>query len=152
MNIMLMPMIWRNNNDVCNYSDPFDEMDKMFENIWGSGLERAVSMKTDVLDKGDHYELDAELPGFNKEDINIELKDDVLTISASHSEDKDEKDKEGKYVRRERRSASYSRSFTVENLQPEDIDAEYKNGILQLKLPKKEAVKHEEAKRIEVKG
>lgn len=148
---MLMPMIWRN-NDVCNYRDPFDEMDKMFENIWGTGLESSVSMKTDVIDQGDHYELQAELPGFNKEDINIELKDDVLTISASHSENQEEKDKDGKYIRRERRSASYSRSFTVENLTPEDIDAEYKNGVLSVKLPKKEEVKQEEAKRIEVKG
>ncbi len=148
---MLMPMIWRN-NDVCDYRDPFDEMDKMFENIWGTGLESSVSMKTDVIDQGDHYELQAELPGFNKEDINIELKDDVLTISASHSENQEEKDKDGKYIRRERRSASYSRSFTVENLTPEDIDAEYKNGVLSVKLPKKEEVKQEEAKRIEVKG
>ena len=148
---MLMPMIWRN-NDVCDYRDPFDEMDKMFENIWGTGLESSVSMKTDVIDQGDHYELQAELPGFNKEDIKIELKDDVLTISASHSENQEEKDKDGKYIRRERRSASYSRSFTVENLTPEDIDAEYKNGVLSVKLPKKEEVKQEEAKRIEVKG
>lgn len=146
-----MPMIWRN-NDVCDYRDPFDEMDKMFENIWGTGLESSVSMKTDVIDQGDHYELQAELPGFNKEDIKIELKDDVLTISASHSENQEEKDKDGKYIRRERRSASYSRSFTVENLTPEDIDAEYKNGVLSVKLPKKEEVKQEEAKRIEVKG
>ena len=58
---MLMPMIWRN-NDVCDYRDPFDEMDKMFENIWGTGLESSVSMKTDVIDQGDHYELQAELP------------------------------------------------------------------------------------------
>ena len=76
----------------------------------------------------------------------------MLTISAAHDENKDEKDKDGKYIRRERRSASYQRSFRVENLNPEDINAQYRNGVLTVTFPKKEAIpEKEDVRRIEVK-
>jgi hypothetical protein len=82
----------------------------------------------------------------------IWAKTDTLTISASHSENNDEKDENGKYIRRERRSSSYQRSFHVEGLKPEDIVAQYKNGVLTVNLPKKETIpEKEEAVRIEVK-
>ena len=109
-------------------------------------------MRTDVIEKDNCYQLEAELPGFNKEDIKIDLKNDTLTISASHNENKDEKDENGKYIRRERRSSSYQRSFHVEGLKPEDIIAQYRNGVLTVNLPKKEAIpEKEEAIQIEVK-
>ncbi len=148
-----MPMLWSNN-------DVFDAMDDFFnDGFWGYNapaarkLEKGVSlMKTDVIEKEDSYQLEAELPGFNKEDISIDLKDDTLTISASHNENKDEKDDNGRYIRRERRSSSYQRSFHVEGLKPEDIIAQYRNGVLTVHLPKKEAIpQKEEAVRIEVK-
>ncbi len=153
---MLMPMLWSNN-------DIFDEMENLFNTgfFGGSGrmprdenqFESSTGlMRTDVIEKENAYQLEAELPGFNKEDIKIDLKDDTLTISASHNEDKDEKDKDGKYIRRERRSTSYQRSFHVEGLKPEDIIAQYRNGVLTVNLPKKEAVgQKEEPIRIEVK-
>ena len=153
---MLMPMLWSNN-------DIFDEMDNLFNDRFFGGLcgtsdrkgqfeNISGHMKTDVLEKDNCYQLEAELPGFNKEDIKIDLKDDVLTISASHSENKDEKDNNGKYIRRERRSSSYQRSFRVDGLKPEDIIAQYKNGVLTVDLPKKEQIpEKEEAVRIEVK-
>ena len=152
---MLMPMLWSNN-------DVFDAMDDFFNDSFWSGCNapRAARqfesttglMKTDVIEKEDSYQLEAELPGFNKEDINIDLKNDTLTISASHSENTDEKDNNGKYIRRERRSSSYQRSFHVEGLKPEDIIAQYRNGVLTVNLPKKEAIpEKEEAVRIEVK-
>lgn len=162
---MLMPMLWSNN-------DIFDEMDDLFNRgFWGWGddscrrdganhvddarrnaLAGSSLMRTDVIEKDNCYQLEAELPGFNKEDINIDLKDNLLTISASHSENKDEKDNEGKYIRRERRSSSYQRSFRVEGLKPEDIIAQYKNGVLTVNIPKKEALpEKEEVHRIEVK-
>ncbi len=153
---MLMPMLWSNN-------DIFDEMDNFFnDSFWGNAcrMPREAKqfdsttglMRTDVIEKEGSYELQAELPGFNKEDIKIDLKDDTLTISASHSENNDEKDKDGKYIRRERRSSSYQRSFHVEGLKPEDIIAQYRNGVLTVDLPKKEAVEQkEEPIRIEVK-
>ena len=153
---MLMPMLWSNN-------DIFDEMDNLFNDRFFNGLcdsrntakqfdNMSGLMKTDVIEKDNCYQLEAELPGFNKEDINIDLKNDVLTISASHSENNDEKDNNGKYIRRERRSSSYQRSFRVEGLKPEDIIAQYRNGVLTVTLPKKEAIpEKEEAARIEVK-
>ncbi len=151
-----MPMLWSNN-------DIFDEMDNFFnDGFFGNGcrmpretrqLDSTTGlMRTDVIEKENGYQLEAELPGFNKEDIKIDLKDDTLTISAAHSENKDEKDKEGRYIRRERRSSSYQRSFHVEGLKPEDIIAQYRNGVLTVNLPKKEAVEQkEEPIRIEVK-
>ena len=154
---MLMPMLWSNN-------DIFDEMDNLFNDRFFGGLcdygksagkqfdNMSGLMRTDVIEKDNCYQLEAELPGFNKEDIKIDLKNDILTISASHSENKDEKDDNGKYIRRERRSSSYQRSFNVEGLKPEDIIAQYRNGVLTVTLPKKEAIpEKEEAARIEVK-
>ncbi|MBQ6587149.1 MAG: Hsp20/alpha crystallin family protein [Butyrivibrio sp.] len=152
---MLMPMLWSNN-------DIFDEMDDFFNRGFWNGMcpttenrssnAGASLMRTDVIEKDNCYQLEAELPGFNKEDINIDLKDNLLTISASHSENKDEKDNEGKFIRRERRSSSYQRSFRVEGLKPEDIIAQYKNGVLTVNIPKKEALpEKEEVHRIEVK-
>lgn len=150
-----MPMLWSNN-------DIFDEMDNFFnDGFFGTcRAPRAAQqfestsglMRTDVIEKDHEYQLEAELPGFNKEDIKIDLKDDTLTISASHSENKDEKDESGKYIRRERRSSSYQRSFHVEGLKPEDIIAQYRNGVLTVSLPKKEEIpQKEEPIRIEVK-
>ncbi|MCR5557435.1 MAG: Hsp20/alpha crystallin family protein [Butyrivibrio sp.] len=153
---MLMPMLWSNDN-------LFDEMDNFFnDNFWNgmcrTGNERQDAtnfsslMKTDVIEKDNCYQLEAELPGFNKEDIKIDLKNDILTISASHSENNDEKDNNGKYIRRERRSSSYERSFRVHDLKPDDIIAQYRNGVLTVNIPKKEAIpEKEEASRIEVK-
>ena len=152
---MLMPMLWSN-------GEVFDEMDNFFNGMFGEEspyrncnrqFENMTSlMKTDVIEKENGYELQAELPGFNKEDINIDLKNDTLTISATHSDNKDEKDADGKYIRRERRSSSYQRSFHVEGLKPEDIIAQYRNGVLTVDLPKKEAIpEKEDAIRIEVK-
>ena len=153
---MLMPMIWSNNSI-------FDEMDDLLNDRFFTGLcdhgrcdDRALQtsnlMKTDVIEKDNSYQLEAELPGFNKEDINIDLKDDILTIKATHNENKDEKDDNGKYIRRERRTSSYQRSFRVDGLKPEDIIAQYRNGILTVNVPKKEALPHnEEPVKIEVK-
>ncbi len=153
---MLMPMLWSNN-------DLFDEMDNFFNDGFFGGTCRTPRaaqqfestsglMRTDVIEKNDSYQLEAELPGFNKEDINIDLKNDTLTISATHTDNNDEKDNNGKYIRRERRSSSFQRSFHVEGLKPEDIIAQYKNGVLTVNLPKKEAIpEKEEAIKIEVK-
>ncbi len=153
---MLMPMLWSNNN-------LFDEMDHFFNDNFWDGMCRqeeskqgtcngAALMRTDVIEKDNCYQLEAELPGFNKEDIKIDLKNDILTISASHSENNDEKDNNGKYIRRERRTSSYQRSFRVNDLKAEDIIAQYRNGVLTVNIPKKEAIpEKEEVTRIEVK-
>ena len=93
-------------------------------------------MKTDVRETEDSYELDVDLPGFKKDEIQVELKDGYLTIGATKGLDKDEQDKKGKYIRQERYVGSCSRSFYVCDVEPQDISAKYEDGILKLSMPK----------------
>ena len=110
-------------------------------------------MKTDVRETENGYEVDIDLPGFKKDEINAKLENGYLTVSASKGRDKDEKDKEGKYIRQERYAGAMSRSFYVgEELTQEDIKAKYENGILKLSLPKKEAKAVEQKRYIEIEG
>ena len=95
-------------------------------------------MKTDVRETENTYEVDIDLPGFKKDEIDVDLKDGYLTISASKGLDKDQKDKEGKYIRQERYAGAMSRSFYVGDIQPEQISAKYEDGILKISLPKQE--------------
>ena len=111
-------------------------------------------MKTDVKEKDGNYEVAIDLPGFKKDEITAELKDGYLTISAAKGLDKDEKDKEGKYIRRERYAGACQRSYYVgEDITEEDIKAEFKHGILKLFVPKKEVKPAvEEKKYISIEG
>lgn len=98
-------------------------------------------MKTDVKDTGNGYEMTMSLPGVKKEDVKAELKDGYLMISAVSNTERNEKDSEGKYIRRERYSGSCNRSFFVgEGVTQEDIKAKFQDGILTLLIPKKETV------------
>ena len=117
---------------------PFDE--KFFtekkDPLYGKNASRM--MKTDVRETEKTYELDIDLPGFKKDEIKVQLKDGYLTLSAAKGLDKDAKDKEGNYIRRERYAGSMSRSFYVgDGVKEEDIHAKYEDGILKLSLPKK---------------
>lgn len=94
------------------------------------------AFRTDIRDEGDHYLLEADLPGFRKEDIDLHLQDGVLTITAKHDQSAERKDDAGKYVCRERRVGSYARSFDVSGIREEGISASYENGVLKLTLPK----------------
>ena len=97
-------------------------------------------MKADVQEGEKGYLLDIELPGYNKEDVKAELKDGYLTVSASHEENKEEKDAKGRYIRRERYTGSCKRTFYVgEEVHQEDIKAGFQNGILRLAIPKQAA-------------
>ena len=93
-------------------------------------------MKTDVRETEDTYEVDMDLPGFKKDEINVDLKNGYLTVSAAKGLDKDEKDKNGKYIRQERYTGAMSRSFYVGDVAPEDVKAKFEDGILQISLPK----------------
>ena len=94
-------------------------------------------MKTDVRETEDSYELDIDLPGFKKDEVNIELKNGCLTIQAAKGLDKEEQDKKGKYIRQERYAGSCSRSFYVgEDVEPDQISAKFESGILQISVPK----------------
>ena len=114
-------------------------LDQMERNFWKDTGSSFSSFPTDIKDEGDHFTLTAELPGFNKEDIHLSLHDGVLTISATHEEnkeEKDEKDEKGSYLCRERHYGSYQRSFSVSGIQEENISAKYESGVLHLNLPK----------------
>ncbi len=111
----------------------FDDLEK---NFFRSSATQKMSMKTDIIEKEDAFVLESELPGFQKEDINIDISGGLLTIKANHKEEKEEKDEKGNYIRKERSFGSYFRSFNVEKVKLEDIKAEYTNGILKLTLPK----------------
>ncbi len=111
----------------------FDELEKSLINQGGSS---AISFKTDIKDTGDGIELKADLPGFNKEDIDVSIDGDILSIKAVRKSENDEKDDDGNYIRRERSFGSYSRSFDVSNIDIENINAKYENGVLTLDMPK----------------
>ena len=114
----------------------------------------AGMMKTDIKDKDGFYELDMELPGFKKEDVNAQLKDGYLTITANQNVSNEEKDEKGNYIRQERYTGQCSRSFFVgKDLKEEDIKAKFENGMLYLKFPKEDArEKVEENKFIAIEG
>ena len=127
-----MYMIPYTNRSGASLMDLFDEFER---SIFGDSGRRSAVFSTDIKDEGDHYLLQAELPGFQKEDIDLDVKDGVLTISAQHQENNDHNS--GNYVCKERRYGSFTRSFNLENIQEEGITASYHNGVLELKMPKR---------------
>ena len=127
----------RKNNSVYN---PFSEMEEFEKSFFGSpfgffdgGMD---AFKTDVKDEGDRYELEADLPGFDKKDIHLDISGDTLTVSAERHSKIEEKDKKDKVVRVERSYGSYSRSFDISGIDCANIKAGYKDGVLTLTLPK----------------
>ena len=135
---MMMPSIFGENlfDDFMNdFAFPaFEDVDK---ELYGKHAKNL--MKTDVKDTENGYEVDIDLPGFKKDEIKVKLEDGVLTISAAKGLDKDEKDKKGSYLRRERYAGSMSRSFHVgDHVTVEDIHPKYENGILSFSVPKAE--------------
>ena len=117
------------------------------------GKHAANVMKTDVHEHDGGYEVDIDLPGFKKDEINLSLEDGYLTVNASKGLDKDEKDKKGKLIRQERYAGSMTRSFYVgEAITEEEVKAKFENGVLQLSLPKKEAAKVPEKRLIAIDG
>ena len=146
---MLMPSIFGENLFNDDWMDfGFPEVDKA---LYGKHANNV--MKTDVKETDTGYEVDIDLPGFKKDEINAQLDNGYLTISAAKGLDKDEKDKKGKYIRKERYAGAMSRSFYVgDALTQEDIKAKYESGILRLSIPKKEAKQVEATKRIAIEG
>ena len=124
----------RRNHRVSVY-DPFRALDEMERAFFGSQQPSVFSFRTDVTDTGEAYKLEAELPGFKKDDIKIDIENDCLTISAERKENKDEN--KHNFVKRERFYGSYSRSFDVSGIDVDKISAAYTDGILTLELPKK---------------
>ncbi len=131
---MLLPSIFGENlfDDWMDFS--FPDIDKALYGKHAKNL-----MKTDVKETEDGYEVSIDLPGFKKDEIQVEINGGYLTVSAAKGLDKDEKDKKHRYIRRERYAGTMSRSFYVgEDVTEEEIHAKYENGILTLDVPKKE--------------
>lgn len=118
-----------------NIFDLFDNFQKQFFRDSNATL---PAFRADIRDLDDKFVLDAELPGFNKEDISLDLKEGILTVKAEHKEDQEQK--QGEYIRRERRTGSFARSFDVSGIDESGISAAYKNGILEVTLPKQAPV------------
>ncbi len=118
----------------------FDLFDDMFRDAFFNEGESKL-MKTDIKEKKDKYLIDIDLPGYEKENIKIEIQEGYLTIHAKVNKEEDEKEK-GKFVRKERYMGECSRSFYVgDNIKEEDIKAKFRNGTLTLEIPKKEEKK-----------
>ena len=138
-----MPSIFGENlfDDWMDFS--FPDIDKA---LYGKHAKN--EMKTDVRETEDGYELDIDLPGFKKDEVTAQLDNGYLTIQASKGLDKEQKDKKGKYIRKERYAGSMSRSFYVgDNMKQEDIKAKFENGVLTLQVPKKEEIPEEQTKK-----
>lgn len=124
-----------------DWFDGFDLMDREMEQLNHKlyGKRAGKEMLTDIKEHEDHYDVEIDLPGFKKEDINVELNDGYLTITATKGHDQDEKNKEGKIIRQERYSGSMSRSFYVgDQITVDEIHGKYEGGVLTLSVPKKE--------------
>ena len=119
-----------------NEDNVFDTFDNFTRNFFRGSNASLPAFRTDIRDAGDKFVLEAELPGFQKEDIKLDVKDGILTISAQHSENQEQKDEKGSYIRRERRFGSFTRSFDITGIDEAGITAAYQNGILELNLPK----------------
>ena len=150
---MMMPSIFGENlfDDFMNgFAFPaFQDVDKALYGKHAKNL-----MKTDVKEKEDGFQVDIDLPGFKKDEIQIELHDGTVTVSAEKGLDKDEQDKDGKYIRRERYAGGMSRSFYVgEHITEADIHPKYENGILSFFVPKaKEQAVEEKKHYISIEG
>ena len=153
---MLMPSIFGENL----FDDFFEDFPWMDDNMDMKKTEKklygrraARLMKTDIKEQDNGYELVIDLPGFKKDEINAQLDNGYLTISASKGLDKEEKNKEGKYIRKERYAGAMSRSFYVgDEVTQADIKARYEDGILRLSVPKKEKKAVENNKYIAIEG
>jgi len=152
---MLYPSLFNESlfDDLMNFEFPTfgREIDDVDKKLYGKHA--AHVMKTDVHEQDNSYDVDIDLPGFKKDEINLSLDNGYLTVSASKGLDKDEKDKKGKIIRQERYAGSMQRSFYVgDALTEEDIKAKFENGVLKLSVPKKEAKAVPEKKCIMIEG
>ncbi len=132
----------RNEKNLFHY---FDKMEKEFFRNFEHDFSQ---FRTDILDRGNHYELQAELPGFEKNEIDINICDNYLTITAQHKQNKEET--KDSFVCRERKYGSYSRSFDISGIKLQEISASYKHGVLSVILPKAEQKKLEQGHHIQI--
>ena len=127
----------------------FRWVDDWENNVLNTAVSGKGQFRCDISEVDGTYALEAELPGFDKEDISVNVDGDTLTISAAHESSEEQKDEGGNFIRRERRFGSFARSFNVEGIDVENIKASYKNGVLNLSMPAQKK-SEPEARRIEI--
>lgn len=131
-------------NNAMSYN-PFREMEEFEKRFFNTPFTSFFNssdigeFKTDISEQGDNYILEADLPGFDKKDIHLEISDNTLTINAERNSEHDEKDN-SKYIRIERSYGKYSRQFDISSIDSDKIKANYENGVLKLTMPKKQEV------------
>ena len=128
---MLVPYN-RKNHSVYNPFQDFDDLERAFFSDRSLG-----ELKTDIKDTGDSYTLEADLPGFKKEDIHVDVKDNTLSITAERHSEFEQKEKKNSFLRCERSFGSYSRSFDISGVEAGEISASFADGVLKLRLPKR---------------
>lgn len=139
----MMPFEHRNHLSYNPFRD-LENWERSFFGDWSTGF------NTDIKDKGDRYELEADLPGVKKEDIAVDIDGDRMTISAHRSAEMEEKDDNSQYLRRERSYGSFSRSFDISNIKSEEISGAYHDGVLTLTLPKKSPTAPSTSRRLDI--
>ena len=146
----MLPSIFRDNLFDDMFDFDFDkEFDRMMRPLYGKHAQNM--MKADVRETENSYELDIDLPGFKKDEITVQLDNGYLSISASKGLDKNEENKDGKYIRRERYAGSMNRTFYVgSQLTQQDIQAKFEDGILKISVPKKDVQQIEQNKYIAI--
>ncbi len=148
----LVPFAGRHDLAERSSANPFALFDAMRDSFFRDGFPAAnwgaAAFKVDVKEMDDHYELTADLPGMKKEDVALHYENGYLTVAASRDESKDEKDEAGNYICRERHTGEVSRSFYIDGIDEANIHAEFKDGVLQVKLPK--AAGEPQRKQIEI--
>lgn len=136
--------------------DLFEKFAKTFDEVFDQNLfptfdGKLKSLRTDIQEGKDAYLVQADLPGFAKDDIEIELENNQLTIRAKREENKETKDKKNKTIRQERHFGEFVRSFYVDNIDEEKVEATLEDGVLNIKLPKIKKDDEEPSKRINIK-
>lgn len=136
--------------------DIMERFTKVFDDVFNQDFFPSVSrdyqsLRTDITESNDAYFVEADLPGFSKDDIRIEIENNQLTIRAKREDEKEERDKDDRIIRKERHFGEFVRSFYVENIDQDRVDATLENGVLKITLPKLKPDKDGPAKWVEIK-
>lgn len=134
--------MFNHRNNELAFFNPFRQIDDFERAFFGEdltpyGAHTLGQFRTDIKDEGGKYVIEADLPGFRKEDITVDIDGDIMTVTAVRHSEHEDKDKQGKFIRCERSYGSYTRKFDLSNVNVESIDGKYENGVLSLDLPKK---------------
>lgn len=140
----MMPFERRHHLSRTNPFRELEDLERSFFGDWNTGF------NTDIQDKGDHYEMETDMPGVKKEDITVDIDGDCMTISAKRDSQTEEKNDKSNYIYRERSYGTYCRSFDISKVKSDEITGSYDNGVLKLTLPKKNPTQAPTSRRVDI--